>query len=80
MPKALRELDIDEAKEIFERNMDLMNLHTHIRPKIEKTVDNKGKLDVEKFTEFCHRNAFLSIARDMGKFLEGFESNKYVSK
>lgn len=80
MPKALRELDIAAARDTFAKNLVLMDLGTSARPRIDKMIDNKGKLDEDGFEEFCHRNAFLSIRRRMDEFLEGFKQNKYVSK
>jgi DNA polymerase-1 len=80
MPKALRELDVPSAWNQFEFNMELVDLNTKARPTIAKMIDDKGRLDLDKFKEFCHKNAFSSIVRRFDQFVEAFQQNAYITK
>lgn len=80
LPKVLRELNTLEALETLNKNKILIDLHTTERPKIDRIDNISGKLDKQAFEEFCYENSFLSITKDLDRFLEPFENNKYVNK
>lgn len=80
MPKALRELDIEAARNKLSDNKVLVDLHTVVKPKIDKIVDKRGKFDIKEFEEFCYEHAFLSITKNIKTFIKPIQESKYVNK
>lgn len=72
-PRLKREqrLASEEGREIFQRNMKLMNLIDAAKPG-PKTKITKGIYDAERFYDFCCRFGFLSIVNDFDRFTTVF--------
>jgi 5'-3' exonuclease len=64
-----------EGREIFKRNMMLMNLIKAVpeRPTPEPMQRTPGKFDKEAFAQLCEEFNFLSILRDLDTFCIPFE-------
>jgi 5'-3' exonuclease len=80
LPKVLRELDVAQAHTTLRRNMMLMDLSTPHRPEPINLVNKRGKLDPEKLTDLFGELGFVSILRELDKFLIPFKENKYVAR
>lgn len=58
--------------EIYKRNQLLMNLRSKRIPEIEGMKVIKGKLDGEKFLDFCHEFAFQQFAKKFDTWITPF--------
>lgn len=66
--KKLNAFAFGDQMEVFKRNMQLMNLLSKRHRStdiLDKIVTLPTALDEDAFVEFCHENAFMSIARSM---------------
>lgn len=62
-----------EGRRIFLRNLRLMQLLRVEPPKPSDVRIERGKLNVEAFGELCEELAFMSILKDMDKFILPFK-------
>jgi 5'-3' exonuclease len=73
LPKKYRNLVEDEDKAItFNRNIDLMDLRTTMRPAPVNLQIDKGTPDKEKFQTFCDLLLFKSITQEFEEWLRVF--------
>lgn len=80
LPKKFRDLIEDEEKAIrFQRNIDLVDLHTTARPKPDGMTVDQGKPDQEDFRRFCELLAFQSILQDLDDFLRVFPAYSHLT-
>lgn len=77
-PKIVKEFDRILAAKTVKENLKLVDLGTPYRPEAVNLVKDRQPLDEEGFTTFCYENSFLSIAKDMGKFIKPFKENPNV--
>lgn len=61
------------GRDIFARNLTLIDLNTDKRPAPANLKLIKGKFDREAFIDFCGEFAFKSILKDLDGFLEPFD-------
>lgn len=73
IPKALREIDIEQAKSIIRRNKILMDLRTPSRPQIQGLLQSRPSLDKLSFLQFCKENSFRRILQNFDEFVAPFE-------
>lgn len=74
MPRLKREQNLasPEGREIFRRNMRLMNLIDAPKPNREDITIVRGRYDEAAFKELCARYAFHSILRGFDRFIQPF--------
>lgn len=79
-PRLKRELNLQspEGRAIFNRNMKLMDLRNAPRPDKDGLIITKGQFDRDGFADFCHRMGFLSITRDLDRFVSVFQERASV--
>lgn len=61
-----------EGREIFERNVKLMDLRQSRKPEQGEVIIDRGAPNAEGFIKFCERLAFASILRERRTFLANF--------
>lgn len=61
-----------QGREIFERNMKLMDLRQSRRPEKGEVIIDAGKANPAAFLHLCERLAFASIIRERHSFLSNF--------
>lgn len=62
------------GKEIYERNMQLMNLIDATKPDADKVNKVVGKFDEETFWKFCEEFNFQSVLMDFENFIRPFKN------
>lgn len=77
-PKIIREFDAVLAARTIKENLKLVDLGTPYRPPAVNLVKDRQPLDEEGFTTFCYENSFLSITKDMEKFIRPIKENPNV--
>jgi DNA polymerase-1 len=77
VPSKLASYDAKKIYGLVAANDLLMNLATLGRPEPINLARTKPYLDEEKFKALCYENAFLSITRDIEKFIRPFKENKF---
>lgn len=80
VPRLKRELRLasPEGREIFHRNMKLMDLRVAEAPKKENLELTKGTFDAAGFYDFCCRFGFMSIINDFDRFTSVFQERASV--
>jgi 5'-3' exonuclease len=77
VPKRLADFAASQdKKEIFYRNLHLMDLNHNDIPKAEAMVVNTKPQDEAAFTDFCKELAFTSILKDVPGWLATFNSQR----
>ncbi|WP_374335311.1 5'-3' exonuclease H3TH domain-containing protein [Methyloversatilis sp.] len=72
--KALQHLALPETRDVFYRNMKLVNLREAPKPKPENMVLIKPTYNRDDFKKLCDALAFRSITKDIDGFLEPFSA------
>ena len=73
VPKKFRNLVEDEEKAItFNRNIDLMDLRTTVRPAPQNLQVDAGTPDKDKFRQFCDLLLFKSITQEYEEWIRVF--------